>query len=199
MSPEALPEAAPGRKGVFVAVVGPSGAGKDTVLKAAAGMLQAEAGVHFVRRVVTRAADAACEDHATLSPDDFIAARESGAFCLSWGAHGLFYGLPASIGDRLADGQTVVANLSRTALADAARRFGGIAVVEIAATPEILAARIAGRGREGADAASARVARRVEVDVRHLADNYLRLDNSGALQPTVDAFVTHLLSLSLKP
>ena len=126
MSPEALPEAAPGRKGVFVAVVGPSGAGKDTVLKAAAGMLQAEAGVHFVRRVVTRAADAACEDHATLSPDDFIAARESGAFCLSWGAHGLFYGLPASIGDRLADGQTVVANLSRTALADAARRFGGI-------------------------------------------------------------------------
>jgi len=166
VSPEALPEAAPGRKGVFVAVVGPSGAGKDTVLKAAAGMLQAEAGVHFVRRVVTRAADAACEDHATLSPDDFIAARESGAFCLSWGAHGLFYGLPASIGDRLADGQTVVANLSRTALADAARRFGGI---------------------------------RVEVDVRHLADNYLRLDNSGALQPTVDAFVTHLLSLSLKP
>lgn len=188
-------EIAPKHKGKFVAVVGPSGAGKDTVLKAAAEVLAGQNNVYFIRRVITREADTASEDHATLSPEDFIEARDSGAFCLSWGAHGLFYGLPASVEDRLAEGRTVVANLSRAALTDAATRFGGIAVVEITARPEILAARIARRGREDVSAASARAARRVEVDAGKIAENYLRLDNSDALAATVEAFVTHLRTL----
>ncbi len=183
-------------QGRFVAVVGPSGAGKDTVLKAAAEALADDAGVHFVRRVITREADTASEGHATLSPDAFLEARERGDFCLSWGAHGLFYGLPADIDARLEAGETVIANLSRTALADAARRFGAVAVVEITARPEILAARIAGRGREDSASATARVARRVEIDLREAADTYLRLDNSDALEPTVDAFVAYLRQLS---
>jgi ribose 1,5-bisphosphokinase len=47
----------PIRNGVFVAVVGPSGAGKDMVIGYAAERLSACEGVDFVRRVITRPCD----------------------------------------------------------------------------------------------------------------------------------------------
>ena len=56
----------PGR---LVLVVGPSGAGKDTLLDLARAMLRNDASVVFSRRVVTRAA--AGEPHDTMDPDAF--------------------------------------------------------------------------------------------------------------------------------
>ena len=97
------------RQGAFVAVVGPSGAGKDTLIGYAKARL-AEKGrgrFHFVRRVITRAADGSTEDHDTLSPMAFERAEADGAFALSWEAHGLCYGLPAEI-DLITLGQEYV-------------------------------------------------------------------------------------------
>ena len=41
-------------KGCFVAVVGPSGAGKDTIMDAARVALAGDTRFHFVRRIITR-------------------------------------------------------------------------------------------------------------------------------------------------
>ncbi|TIW17524.1 MAG: phosphonate metabolism protein/1,5-bisphosphokinase (PRPP-forming) PhnN, partial [Mesorhizobium sp.] len=48
-----LTETLPIRNGVFVAVVGPSGAGKDTVIGYAKARFAGETRLEFVRRVIT--------------------------------------------------------------------------------------------------------------------------------------------------
>lgn len=143
---------------MLVLVVGPSGAGKDTVLDAARRALADEARVRFVRRVITRPADAGGEDHEAVTEAEFLA-RD---FALQWQAHGLHYGIPVDIADDLARGLVVVANVSRTIIAEAARRFPA-RLIEVTAPPALLAARLASRGREAGDNAASRLARNVTI------------------------------------
>jgi len=101
--------------GVFVAVVGPSGAGKDTLISGARERLAADGRFVFPRRVVTRETSR-FEDHDTVSPERFMELEAKGAFALSWGAHGLRYGVPAAVHGELGYGRAVICNLSRGAL-----------------------------------------------------------------------------------
>ncbi|KQT82177.1 phosphonate metabolism protein/1,5-bisphosphokinase (PRPP-forming) PhnN [Aurantimonas sp. Leaf443] len=156
------PERAAGR---LVAVVGPSGAGKDTLLRLAAQALAGRPDVVFARRVVTREADEAAEDHDAMEPDAFAAASRAGAFCLEWSAHGLSYGLPASLLETVRAGGTVVANLSRERLQAAAARFPQLVVVEVTAPRAVLLARLGARGREEGAAVAARLERSVALRV----------------------------------
>lgn len=181
---------------MFVAIVGPSGAGKDTVIRAVAEAVRDQPGIIFVRRVITRLSDSVTEDHDTMTSEAFEAGRAAGMFCLSWGAHGLFYGLPQSILDAVDRGSTVVANVSRTVLAEAARTFGRVAVVEITADPEILVERIIARGRESVDEARGRIARSVAFHVPHAACCYVRIDNSGPIDVAKDQLIKILSSSS---
>ena len=75
----------PGR---LVVVVGPSGAGKDTLIALAQTECSATAHVVFPRRVVTRPASAA-EDHDSVSDHAFDARLRTGGFAFWWQAHGL--------------------------------------------------------------------------------------------------------------
>ena len=106
--------------------------------------LAGEPQVDFVRRVITRPCDGQTEEHDSLSDAAFAKALAEGAFALSWEAHGLCYGLPAEIDLALDNGHVAVANLSRGALPALRERYANVAVVEITADPEILAARLAG-------------------------------------------------------
>ncbi|KDM66934.1 phosphonate metabolism protein/1,5-bisphosphokinase (PRPP-forming) PhnN [Acidiphilium sp. JA12-A1] len=141
------------RSGRLVLVVGPSGAGKDTVLREARRHLGHAPDIVFPRRVITRPPDPA-EDHEPVSDDEF----QRRAFALSWSAHGLSYGIPASIVGDLDAGRIVVVNVSRAIVADARRRFPCF-VVAVTAAPAILAARLAVRRRETAAEIGARLAR----------------------------------------
>jgi|SRR5271166_6572760 len=143
---------------MLVLVVGPSGAGKDTLLDAARAALADDPRFRFVRRVITRPAEAGGELHEAVSDAEF-AARD---FALTWQAHGLRYGIPATIAADLAAGRVVVANVSRSVIAAAAGRFP-VRVIEITAPPEVLAARLATRGREGVADVAARLARSVAL------------------------------------
>jgi len=145
---------------MLVLVVGPSGAGKDTLLDAARVALSDEANVRFARREITRPATPGGEVHLPIDAASFSARRDSGGYALWWEAHGLEYGIPADIVADLARGITVVASVSRAVIAEAAGRFV-VRVVEITAPPEVLAARLAGRGREDA----ADIARRLQRQV----------------------------------
>jgi len=167
----------PIRNGAFVAVVGPSGAGKDTLIAHARAVLADEPQVEFVRRVITRPCDGTTEDHDTLDEAGFAESESAGAFALAWQAHGLSYGLPASIDRAIDNGHVAVANVSRGALAALRERYSNVAVVEVTASPEILAERLAGRGREARDAILARLARSAPTGID--GSNVVRLDNSG--------------------
>jgi len=144
---------------MLVLVVGPSGAGKDTLLNAARRALAGDAGFHFVRRVITRPADPNGEDHEPATEAEF-AARD---FALQWQAHDLRYGIPADIPNDVVSA-VVVANVSRAVIAEAATRFP-VRVIEITAPPQILAERLAARGRETAADIAERLTRTVPLPV----------------------------------
>ena len=149
----------PIRSGCFLAVAGPSGAGKDTLIAFARRELAAETGVHFVRRVVTRPGDSGMEDHDTLPIAEFDQAEAGGAFVLSWRAHGLGYGLPAAVDGHMADGMVVVANVSRAVIPVLRERYANVVVALVTAEPRILAERLVARGREPKAEIMARLSR----------------------------------------
>lgn len=155
----------PGR---LVLVVGPSGAGKDTLIGLAREALRHDAAIVFARRVVTRAASAA-EAHDTMAEDAFDRAARAGAFALTWDAHALRYGIPAAIDADIRAGRTVVCNVSRT-IVDAARgRYADVLVALVTAPPEVLAARVAARAR-GSDGDLARRLARADAFADFAAD-----------------------------
>jgi len=147
---------------MLVVVVGPSGAGKDTLMERARAALAGDARFRFVRREVTRPADAGGEDHVAVTPAQFTARHSAGAYALAWQAHGLGYGIPASVAQDIARGDVVVANISRAAITEAAAKFPTL-VLEITAPAAMLARRLAARGRESAGDIAARLARDVAL------------------------------------
>lgn len=183
-------------KGCFVAVVGPSGAGKDTIMDAARLALAGDMRFHFVRRIITRPQMPGTEDHDSLDETAFIEAAGEGAFALHWQAHGLSYGLPKSLIDEIADGIVVIANVSRRVLGDIRTLFGQRSVVVISAKPEVLAERLASRGRESREEITLRLKREVNFD--NGADDVVIIDNSGEVAISTEAFINHLKEISLK-
>lgn len=177
----------PVRAGMFIAVVGQSGAGKDTIIGYARERFEGTDRVDFIRRTITRPSDASSEDHDSLDDPTFDEALNFGAFALSWSAHGLKYGLPASVDTTVAKGRVAVANLSRGALPALRERYANITVVEITAKPEILAERLAARGRESRGEVLARLARTAVSD---LGPSLVRIDNSGPPELAGEKFVT---------
>ena len=101
----------------------------------------------FPRRIVTRASSAA-EDNETLSEAEFAAAIADGAFAVHWRAHGHCYGLPVAINDAIAAGACVVANVSRSVVPALRAAYADVVVVSVTAPVEVLAQRLAARGRD---------------------------------------------------
>ncbi|MHA1108934.1 MAG: phosphonate metabolism protein/1,5-bisphosphokinase (PRPP-forming) PhnN [Alphaproteobacteria bacterium] len=140
-------------------IVGASGAGKDTLIDGARAALADSPEFVFARRVITRPAGSAGEDHRAATEKEFRIREQAGDFMITWRAHGLCYGLEKSLEDDLAHGRKVVANVSRAVLAELAARFPSCSIVEITAAPKILAERLARRGRESAADIAERLAR----------------------------------------
>jgi ribose 1,5-bisphosphokinase len=147
--------------GKLVLVVGPSGAGKDTLLNLARAACADDATIVFARRVVTREASSA-EDNEQMSLEAFREARSHGAFAIDWEAHGHAYGLPRSIEDDIRAGRTVVANVSRTVIPALRHAYGNVVVVSITAPADVLAERLAMRKRGSDGNIAQRLARTVE-------------------------------------
>ena len=157
---------------MLILVVGPSGAGKDTVLSLARVALTEDPRFRFVRRVITRPADAGGEDHEAVT-DSTFAERP---FALQWQAHGLRYGIPADIVADLKRGIRVVANVSRGIIAEAAERFAARVIV-ITAPVDVLAQRLAARGRETTTDVLQRLSRTVPLPAGVRVDTVLN-DNT---------------------
>ena len=138
---------------MLVLVVGPSGAGKDSLLNAAREVFRGDPRISFARRVITRPADPEGENHEPVTEAEFAIRN----FALSWSAHGLRYGIPAAD-----TAPVVVANVSRGVIATAATQYP-VRVIEVTAAPEILAARLASRGRETADDVARRLGRTAAI------------------------------------
>lgn len=176
-----------GAKGQMIVVVGPSGAGKDSLISYAKQHFSACPDVYFVQRVITRPATAGGEDHCAASPSEFDDLKAEGRFAVDWQAHGLSYGIPRQACDWINRGGVVIANGSRSVLPRFLKAFPRLLVVNITATPEVLADRLEARGRENREEILRRLARSsLEIIGEY---HVVTIDNSGALDDAGTHFV----------
>ena len=107
-------------------MVGPSGAGKDTLLGLAKAACADDRDIVFPRRVITRQASAS-EDNEEVSAGTFEEALARDEYAMHWEAHGHRYALSRAIDDEIRAGHTVVANVSRTVIAAMRRAYADVA------------------------------------------------------------------------
>lgn len=170
--------------GRLIYLMGPSGAGKDSLLLAARESLQAR-GCRVARRVITRSAEAVGEDALAVTEAEFAQLRRNGAFALDWQANGLHYGISRQIDEWLEAGEDVLVNGSRGYLGEARDRYPQLQAVLLSVTLPVLRERLLARGRESLEEIEARLARNQNFQAAAEQDETLLLDNSGPLEETV--------------
>ena len=139
--------------------MGPSGAGKDSLLAWLKTRLHPQAPIHFARRTIDRPVQPGNEQHESVDAGTFMHLRNQGAFSMDWAANGLQYGVRHTELDGLQRDQWVMVNGSRAYLPHALLRFPGMTVLHITAGSEVLRSRLLARQRETVAMVEARVQR----------------------------------------
>lgn len=173
--------------GCFIAVVGPSGAGKDTLIRE---VMMRRRDLKLARRVISRPPAPDSEDSESVTEAVFEQRKAAGDFALDWQAHGLSYGIPASVEELLGNGASVLANLSRGIIGTARSRFDPFRTIVVTAPVEVLARRLAQRGRETKEDIAERL-RRAAYASPTGADVYT-VNNGAALEDGVASFLAAL-------
>ena len=172
--------------GTLYLIVGPSGAGKDTLITAARDRLSQ---THvFPKRTITRPAQSPEEEHIFATVDSFTTQKRSDHFALTWSAHGLYYGIPSSILDDIKRGKHVVANVSRELIEQAKRIFHPVHVILVTAPIQILSARLRVRGREAPSDITGRLTRQTEITAN------TTIVNDGSIETALNEFIVALQS-----
>lgn len=183
--------------GTLVVVVGPSGAGKDTLIAKVLEQLSGRGDVHVVQRVITRTENAGGENHRAVAAEEFETMRQAGAFAVDWDAHGLSYGILSCVHEKLALGHLIIANGSRSALPRFASAFDPMLVVNVIARPEVLVQRLQERGRESREEILQRL-KRSSLEVQG-PFKVVTIDNSGDLATSVEQLTGTLTPLLRRP
>lgn len=182
--------------GTLFYVIGPSGAGKDSLMNVARQhFARHDAGgrpVLFAHRYITRPMDAGGENHVELSTTEFLNRRDLGLFALDWHSHKTYYGIGSEIITWLNAGANVVVNGSREYLPTATERFPDMRVVLIEVSADVLFHRLTDRGRETPKEIESRIERsRQIVPIEH--PNLIRLSNDAPLAESGARFVELLI------
>jgi len=174
-------------------VVGPSGAGKDTLLIGARKELSDDDDVVFIRRDITRENVTEMETHVTEERYETNLARNQYVF--AWSSHGTKYGIPTrALTSVLEEKNTAVLNVSRTQISAVRSKFGAtcdIYVLYISASLTTLRHRLKHRGRDGPAAIEARLRRALIPipDMRYM----IRIINESSVEDGVQRVCEALL------
>ena len=170
----------------LIYVMGPSGAGKDSLLDWLKNKLPPQSPIHFAKRTIDRPLQALGEQHESVDAASFARLRAEKAFAMHWLANGRQYGVRHSELEPLQQRQWLLVNGSRAYLPEALRQFDGLSVFHITASADILRARLLARQRETPEVVEARVQRAVAFTVPPSCRcvsvlNDTSLDDAGAV------------------
>lgn len=177
-------------QGALAYVMGPSGAGKDTLLGGARAVLDPSIWI-FAHRYITRPPMPEDENFVSLAPAEFAARRNAGFFAFHWRARDVGYGIGREIETWRASGLSVVVSGSRADWRTGAPARAGAVPVLITAPAWLLADRLTARGRD--PDVGARLARADEFTID--APDLIRIDNSGTVAEGVASLVAALDAL----
>ena len=177
-----------------VLIVGASGAGKDTLLRAASSHFADKPSFRFVRRYITRMPDDN-EANYFVDAQAFSILSQSGFFVSHWQAHRNWYGIARHALDETPAGGLAIVSVSRSAIADFERSFHHVVTIEVKVCPEILRKRLKKRGRECEKDREKRL-ERAQQAVQ--AENLIPFDNSAEREATIPTFLELLGSLSTR-
>ena len=168
--------------GIIFAVIGNSGAGKDSVIEEVKKMFPGTIKeLKIPRRVITRAgSDTEMYEH--VEKGLFQEMRASGEFILEWESYNHHYGIRREVFDWVEEGHPVMMNISRTVVKSAREMFPNMKLIFISVPLEVTAERIIERGRESYTEVLNRVVRAQDLQEYENAD--LVVDNVGDLQET---------------
>jgi ribose 1,5-bisphosphokinase len=175
----------------LVYVVGPSGAGKDSVLGWLRQHLGPQPCIHWARRTITRPARAGDELHEAVDVVQFLSLQEQAAFALHWQANGLHYGIRGCEIAPPDHAGWVIVNGSRGHLDVTRSRFPGLIVVQVSASQDVLRQRLIARGRESWASVEARIARNAQLSP--MVD--FSVCNDGELDQAGRQMLKHLKTL----
>lgn len=174
-----------------ILVVGPSGSGKDTLLRSAREHFDKEEHFAFVRRYITRRPDLN-EDNYFLDPAAFTLLNNAGFFISTWRSHDNFYGISYHALNESDTVKVAVCSISRSTVGDFERRYAHTTTILVTAEKEVLRQRLQKRGRED-DAA---IHRRLErADKAVVARDLIVFDNSQSIESSAAMFIELLENL----
>ncbi len=169
----------------LILLVGPSGSGKDTLLRAARTRFAASRELDFVRRYITRPPDNN-EDNYYVDNTCFNFLKGNGFFVSDWQAHGNAYGVPGHALSGDFRHEKLLCSISRGAVNDFEGVHENVTVLQVTAPWDILRERLLARGREN----EADVEKRLQRAARPVkAKNLITFDNSAALEKSQRDFI----------
>jgi ribose 1,5-bisphosphokinase len=143
----------------LIYVVGPSGAGKDSLLNWLRGHLPSTDRIHWARRTIDRPPSTEGEVHESVSSEGFKQLLDTQQLAMHWSANALQYGIRHSELSPHPQDSWIFVNGSRAHIPVAAMNFPELTVLHITAQPEVLHQRLLARGRESLEAIEQRLSR----------------------------------------
>ncbi len=181
------------KPGYFFLVVGPSGAGKDSLMDGARARLSPDQYV-FAKRTVTRPPGMVGEDYQSCNPEAFAKRAANGEFLATWQAHGYQYGLPRTLAIEQGKGKHIIANGSRSMVSEISKIVPNLIVIHITAPIDVLAKRLARRGRETEAEIRERLNR--TTDTFPDALTVMTISNDASLEDGIMRFVSAIKSVT---
>lgn len=173
-------------------LIGASGAGKDSLLRAVRDRQPTSPAVMVAHRYITRAPHVESENFISLSTAEFTHRRDQGLFAMYWHSYAVQYGIGIEIDHWLAAGQTVLVNGARRYLLDAWLRYPALQPILVSVNETTLRSRLFSRGRETEEQIDERLAqaRKLQATMQQLPaaqqSKIHHIDNNGHLSVAID-------------
>jgi ribose 1,5-bisphosphokinase len=182
-----------GFSGTLFLVVGNSGSGKDSIIKAVLERYPSDLkSIRLTQRYITRP-PSKDEDNISINPEEFREMSKQGKFALEWHIYGLNYGVPIEIDSWLKKGHPVLVNVSRTIVKKACEIYRNSKIIFIEVPFEITLKRLKARARESGKRLEERIVRAKKN--QKFSDADFIVDNSEELENAINQFLNYLVSV----